>query len=164
MAPKLSPELESLVSADPELSPLAEQLSAMQQELASFREAQAAEREALDAERQLMGQAAEIDRQVQTVREAHPDYAEADWDSIYERAIALDGDVLKAAERYEQDQERTIQSYLARKQAVPAAVNPSPGVGTVTEDGGDEGPGTLDDAQRRAEAYLQANDLADFTG
>ena len=163
--PPLPQELQALVESDPELTPMAQQLTAMQQELAAFRQAQADEREALEQERSQMAQAAEIDRMVGVVREEHPEYGEDDWESIYDRAIAYEGDVLRAAEAFQADQDRIIQSYLAKKSSTPAAVNPTPGLGTITEGTEEEeGPGSLDDAQRRAEAYLSANDLSEFSG
>lgn len=161
-APELSPELAQLVASDPELTPLAEQLNAMQNELAGFRSEQAAERQALAEERQLMTQAAEIDRMVQAVREEHPDYGDDDWKAIYDRAVAFDGDVLQAAELFEADRSRIIAEWTASK-ATPHAVTPTSG-GAVVTDAEPAELHTLDDAQRAAEAFIQENDIAEFSG
>jgi hypothetical protein len=159
--PELPAELQSLVASDPELTPLAEKFASMEQRLAQFEAAQAQERQALAEERQLMAEAAEIDRMVGVVREEHPDYGEADWQAIYDRAVAYDGNVLEAAARYEADKDRILQSYLSQKSA-PHPVTPT-GANVVTEPE-HEGPTTLAEAQKQAEAYLHANDLEEFTG
>jgi hypothetical protein len=160
---ELPAELQQLVSSDPELAPLLERFTGMESRLKEFEQAQAQERQALEEERQLMTQAAEIDRMVQVVREEHPDYGDEDWQAIYDRAVAFDGNVLQAAELYAADQDRIVQAYLSRK-PVPQAVTPTPGAATVTEDQGDGEPMTLDQANKAAQAYLDANDLAEFTG
>jgi hypothetical protein len=162
VAPQLSPELAALAESEPELAPLAQQLTAIQSRIDSFEKQQAEERQALEEERLLMGQAQEIDRMVQVVREEHPDYSDDDWQAIYDRAVAFDGNVLKAAELFEADRNRIIESYIAAK-PVPHAVTPTKGGAVVTEDE-PVAVHTLDDAQRAAEAYISANDLAEFTG
>lgn len=160
--PALPPELAQLAQSDPELSPFLNQVNAMQQRLDQF-EAQQAEREqAMAEERQLMAEAAEIDRMVQVVREENPNFGDDDWDAIYDRAEALNGDVLSAAEKYKADMDRAVQAWIARKEA-PAAPAPVGGGAVVTEDDVPEMQ-TLDDAQRAAEAFLQANDLSEFAG
>jgi hypothetical protein len=99
---------------------------------------------------------------VQVVREENPNYGDDDWQAIYDRAVALDGDVLKAAELYKADTDRIIASYLQSK-PVPNAVQPTPGAGTVTEDEGEE-PTTLEDADKAAQAFIRANDLSEWGG
>lgn len=159
---ELPAELQALVASDPELAPLAERFAGMEQRLAEFEQSQVQERQALAEERQVMAEAAEIDRMVQVVREEHPEYNESDWQAIYDRSVAYDGNVLQAAEMYAADQARIVQDWINRKEA-PQAVTPTSGAGTVTE-GEHEAPKTLEDAQIQAEAYLAANDLAEFAG
>ena len=159
---ELPAELQALVASDPEMAPLAERLASMERELHGFRDQQAAERQSLAEERQLMDQAAEIDRMVQVVREEHPNYDENDWQAIYDRAVAYDGNVLQAAEAFAADQTRIIENYLSQKTA-PQAVTPTAGAGTVTEPEVEEHM-SLDDADKAAQAFLQANDLEEFTG
>jgi hypothetical protein len=159
---ELPPELAQIAQSDPELAPFLKSVSEMQQRLDTFEAQQAAREQALAEERQLMSQAAEIDRMVQAVREEHPDYGEDDWQAIYDRSVAFDGDVLKAAELYEADKARILESYLSQKQT-PHAVTPTPGAAVVTEDEPAELK-TLDDAQKAAEAFINANDLSEWTG
>jgi hypothetical protein len=161
-AVELPPELAQVAQQDPELAPLVEQFTSMQQRLDKFEKQQAEREQALAEERQLMTQAAEIDRMVQVVRTDHPDYGEDDWQAIYDRAVAFDGDVLKAAELYEADRSRIIEGYLAQKQT-PHQVTPQSGAAVVTEDEPTELK-TLDQAQDAAEAFIQANDLSEFAG
>lgn len=162
VAPELPAELRQIAESDPELTPVLDRFAQMEQRLQQF-ESQAAEREAaLADERALMAQAAEIDRQVQVVREQNPEYGDADWQAIYDRAVAFDGDILQAAQAYQADHDRIIQSYLAAKQT-PTPAAPLPNPGTVTESTEAE-PMTLDQADKAAQAYLDANDLNDFTG
>jgi len=167
-APELAPDLAKLVESDPEMAPLASEMAKLQAELKSFRDEQANERQALEDERLLMAQANEIDRQVQVVKEAHPDYKDDDWSAIYERAVYYDGNVIKAAELFEADRARIIAEWTAAK-PVPAGVTPLPGGGTVTEpveeDLSDLTPKEqYDRADAAAQAYLAANDAQEFTG
>lgn len=162
VAPELPAELAALVQSEPELAPMAQQFAEMRSRLDTFEQQQAAREQAMAEERQLMEQAGQIDQMVQAVRESHPDYGDSDWDAIYDRAVAFDGDVTRAAELYEADRDRIIQSYLSSKQT-PHAVTPTPGGGTVTEDEPVELQ-TMDDAQRAAEAFISANDLSEFGG
>ena len=160
--PALPPELAQVAQQDPELAPLVDQFTQMRTELDQFRQEQAEREKALAKERELMNQAAEIDRMVQAVREDHPDYSDDDWQAIYDRAVAFDGNVLRAAELYEADKNRIIESYLSQKQT-PHAVEPTGGAGTVTEDEPTK-LNTLDDAQAAAEAFIEANDLSEWVG
>lgn len=161
-AVELPPELAQVAATDPELAPLVDEFTSMKQRLDQF-EAQQREREqAMAEERQLMTQAAEIDRMVQVVREQHPDYTDPDWQAIYDRAVAFDGDVLRAAELFEADRSRIVENYLAQKQT-PHQVTPPSGGAVVTEDAPVELT-TLDQAQEAAEAYINANDLSEFAG
>jgi hypothetical protein len=162
VAPELPAELKQIAESDPELQPFLDRFQQMEQRLQSFESAQAEREQALADERALMAQAAEIDRQVQVVREAHPEYADEDWQAIYDRAVAYDGDVLQAAEAFQSDRDRIIAGYLAQKQT-PTPAAPLPNPGTVTESTEQE-PMTLEDADRAAQAYLDANDLREFTG
>lgn len=155
-------DLAALVESDPELEPFAKQMAAMRAELDSFRAEQQSEREALQEEAQMMAQAQEISRQVDAVREAHPEYGDDDWNAIYDLADARDGNVLQAAEVFQAINDRAIESWTSRKEA-PKAVTPTPGAGTVTVDEG-EGPSTLKEADAAAQAFLEANDLTEFTG
>jgi len=159
---ELPPELAQVAQQDPELAPLVEQFSSMRAELDQFRAEQQQREQAMAEERKLMAQAAEIDNMVQVVREQHPDYGEDDWQAIYDRAVAFDGDVLKAAELFEADRSRIIESYLSQKQT-PHSVTPPSGGAVVTEDEPAELT-TLDQAQKAAEAYIEANDLSEWGG
>jgi hypothetical protein len=159
--PPLPPELQSVIESDPELAPVVSRLAETQQQMEQFMAQYSQERQELEQERKLMAEAQEIDRMVQVVREEHPDYGDDDWQAIYDRAHAFDGNVLEAAKRYAADQDRIIQSYLSRKQQAPAA--PAPGAGTVSEAVEPEHL-TMDEADRAAQAYLDANDLTEFTG
>jgi len=161
-APELSPELAQIAETDPELAPFLKTVSEMQQRLDQFEAQQTQREQALEQERQLMAQAAEIDNMVQAVREDHPEYGEDDWQAIYDRAVAFDGDVLQAAERYQADKDRILSDYLASKQT-PHQVTPPKGAAVVTEDEPAELK-TLDDAQAAAEAYINANDLSEWAG
>jgi len=163
VAPELSPELAQIAQSDPELAPFLQDFASMKSRLDQFEEQQAEREQALQEERQLMDQAAEIDRMVQVVREDHPDYGDDDWTAIYDRAVAFDGDVLKAAELYAADQDRIIKDWVAKKQQPPPSVQPESGAAVVTEDE-PEALRTLDDAQAAAEAFIQANDLSEFGG
>jgi hypothetical protein len=158
---ELPAELKQIVDSDPELQPFVDRFAQMEQRLNAFEQAAQEERQALENERLLMDQAAEIDRMVGAVREQHPEYNDDDWQAIYDRAVAFDGDVLKAAELFQADRDRIIQSWVAQKTAAPAA--PLPGAGAVTESTEQE-PLTLDQADKAAQAYLDANDLSEFTG
>ena len=156
-------DLQSLIDRDPDLQPLAQQFSAMQQRLDAFEQQQAEREAALAEERQLMDDAAQIDRMVQAAREQYPNWVDEDWQAVYDRAIALDGDVTRAAELYAADQDRIIQSWLAKKQATPASVAPAAGAGTISESETQESM-SLDDADKAAQAYLRANDMEEFLG
>ncbi len=160
--PEPSPELATLAQTDPELAPFVEKFTAMEQRLNQFEQQQAEREQALAKERQLMAEAQEIDHMVQAVREDHPEYGDDDWQAIYDRAVAYDGDVLQAADRYEADKARIIEQWTAAKQT-PHAVTPTTGGNVVTEDEPVELT-TLDDAQAAAEAYIAANDLSEFGG
>jgi hypothetical protein len=160
--PELPPEMARVAETDPELAPFIQEFANMRSELQEFKQQQEQQQQAMAAERQLMDQAAEIDRMVQVVRTDHPEYTEADWESIYDRAIAVDGDVLKAAELFQADKERILSEYLDSKET-PQQVTPQGGAGVVTEDEV-EAPKTLDQAQEQAEAFLAANDLQEFGG
>ncbi len=157
-----APELAQLAQTDPELAPFVEKFTAMEQRLNQFEQQQSEREQAMVQERQLMAEAAEIDRMVQAVREDHPEYGDDDWQSIYDRAVAVDGDVLRAAELYEADKSRIIEGYLSQK-PVPHAVTPTTGGDVVTEDEPAELK-TLDDAQAAAQAYIDANDLSEWGG
>jgi hypothetical protein len=159
---ELPPELAQLGQTDPELAPLVDQFQQMRSELDSFRQEQQQREQAMAEERQLMDQAAEIDRMVQAVREDNPNYGDDDWQAIYDRAVAFDGDVLKAAELYANDRSRIIEGYLSQKQTPHQVTAPSGG-NVVTEDEPTELT-TLEQAQEAAEAYLEANDLSEFGG
>lgn len=161
--PELPPELAQLAQTEPELKPFVDRFAQMESRLAAFEQQAAQERQALEEERQLMADAAQIDQQVQAVREAHPDYGDDDWQAIYDFAVAYDGDVVQAAETYEANRSRIIADWTAQKQAVPASVAPTAGAGTVAE-GAEEESMTLDQADAAAQAYLDANDLSEFTG
>jgi hypothetical protein len=160
--PELSPEMARIAETDPELAPFLQEFNAMKSRLDSFEASQTEREQAMEQERLMMSQAQEIDRMVQVVREEHPEYTDDDWSAIYDRAVAFDGDVLTAAEKFQSDRDRIIQDYLSRKES-PAAVQPSQGAGTVTED--EEQPmETLDDAEKAGLAFLEANDLMDWSG
>jgi len=161
-APELPAELQQIVQSDPELQPLAERYAALEQRLAAFEQSQQEQVQAMEDERLMMAQAAEIDRMVGVVREQHPEYGDDDWQAIYDRAVAFDGDVLKAAELFQADRDRIIQGYLQQKSA-PAPAAPLPNAGAVTESTESE-PLTLDQADKAAQAYLNANDLVEFDG
>jgi len=160
-APQLSPELQALVNSDPELRPFAERHAALEQRMAEFEASQAQREQALEQQRFEMAMAGEIQRQDQEIRSAHPEYSEEDFNAIYERASFYDGNLLQAADQFEADKARIISAWVAQKAAVPTAAQPSPGAGTVSEPE-HEGPRTLDDAQRQAEAWLQANEAQDL--
>lgn len=162
VAPELSPELAAITQSDPELAPFVQEFASMKDRLDQFERVQTEKQQAMDDERQLMTQAAEIDRMVQVVREQNPNYGDDDWQAIYDRAVAFDGDVLQAADLYEKDRARIIEQWTSSKQT-PHAVSPTSGGGVVTEDEPAELQ-TLDDAQRAAEAYIEANDLSEFGG
>ena len=160
--PQLPSDLAKLVESDPELSPLAQKLASVEQELNSFKEAQAAERARLEEERQVMAQTAEIEQQARAVAEAHPEYKDDDWQAIFDRAQAHDGNVLRAAQLYEADKDRIIQSYLSSK-PVPHSVTPTSGAGTASESTEQE-PMTMEEADAAANAWLAANDAQEFVG
>jgi len=159
---QLPGELQQLVASDPELTPLAKQLASLQNELESFKAAQAQERQELEIERQVMAQTAEIEQMVRVVGDQHPEYSEDDWQAIFDRAQAFDGNVIEAADRYEADKDRIIQSYLSAK-PVPHSVTPVSGASTAAESTERE-PMTLDEADKAAQAWLAANDAEEFTG
>jgi len=159
---QLPNDLKELVASDPELSPLAQEIASLRSELDGFKQAQAAERQELELERQVMAQTAEIEQMVRVVGEQHPEYAEDDWQAIFDRAQAFDGNVLEAAERYEADKDRIIQSYLSSK-PVPHSVTPVAGAGTATEST-EKKPMTFEEADAAAQAWLSANDAEEFTG
>jgi hypothetical protein len=158
---ELPAELKAIVDSDPELQPFVDRFAAMEQRLNSFEQQAQESAQAMENERLLMDQAAEIDRMVGAVREQHPEYNDDDWQAIYDRAVAFDGDVLKAADLFQADRDRIIAGYLEQKQVAPAA--PLPGAGTVTEPT-EEKALTLDEADKAAQAYLDANDLSEFSG
>lgn len=162
-APEVPADLQALIDRDPDMQPLAQQFAAMRQRLDSFEQQQAQREAALAEERQLMDDAAQIDRMVQAAHEAHPNWSDDDWQAVYDRAIAFDGDVTRAAELYAADQDRIIQSYLSQKQATPASVAPQAGAGVVSESE-PEGPADLDAGHEAALAYLRANDMEEFIG
>lgn len=159
----LPQDLAALVESDPDLRPFAEQMAAMRNELDEFKSSQAAERAALQEEQTMMAQAQEISRQVDAVREAHPEYGEEDWEVIYDLADARDGNVLQAADIFQAQIDRSIARWTEQKQT-PHSVTPQPGAGTVSEASEQEGPQTLKEADDAALAFLQANDLTEFTG
>jgi hypothetical protein len=163
VVPEIPADLVPLVESDPELKPFAEQMAAMRAELDGFRAEQAAEREALQEEAAMMAQAHEISQQVDAVRAQHPEYSEDDWEAIYDLADARDGNVLVAADIFQQINDRAIKSWTDRKEA-PQAVRPQPGAATVSEDAEQQGPTTLKEADAAAQSFLDANDLAEFTG
>jgi hypothetical protein len=161
-APELSPDLQQLVASDPELTPVAQKLAALEQELAGFKASAERERAELEQERQVMAQTAEIEQMARAVAEAHPEYKDEDWQAIFDRAQAFDGNVLQAAQLYESDKDRIIQSYLSTK-PVPHSVTPTAGAGTAS-DTTEKEPMTLDEAEKAANAWLAANDAEEFTG
>jgi len=109
-----------------------------------------------------MAQTAEIEQMARAVAEAHPEYKDDDWQAIFDRAQAFDGNVLQAAQLYEADKDRIIQSYLSTK-PVPHSVTPTAGAGTAS-DVTEQEPMTLDEADKAAHAWLAANDAEEFTG
>lgn len=166
--PAIPGELQQLIDSDPELKPLAGTLSAMQQRLDQFEAQFAAREQALAEEQKMMADAYQIDQMVQAVREAHPNYNDSDWQAIYDRAHAVNGNVIEAAERYEADKARIISEWTAQKQATPAST-PLPGAGTVAEASGEDlsdlsPKEVMDRADAAAQAFLAANDLTEFTG
>lgn len=165
--PAVAPELEALKQSDPELSPFVDRFAAMEQRLAAFEAQAVQERQALIEERQMMADAAEIDQQVAAVREAYPNWNDDDMQAVYDRAIAHDGDVARAAELEAAHRDRIIKEYWAQKQKAPAA--PVPGGGTVSQSTASEDEDIsyeekLRRADAAADAYLAANDMAEFTG
>ena len=160
--PQLSPDLQQLVASDPELTPVAQKLSALEQELAGLKAGAERERAELEQERQVMAQTAEIEQMARAVAEAHPEYQDDDWQAIFDRAQAFDGNVLQAAQLYEADKDRIIQGYLATK-PVPHSVTPTAGAGTAS-DATEKEPMTMDEADQAAHAWLAANDAEEFTG
>lgn len=164
---QLAPELEALKQSDPELSPFVDRFAQMEQRIAQFEAQAQADRQALAEERQMMADAYDIDQQVAAVREAHPDWGDDDMQEVYDRAVAYDGDIVKAAELVAANNDRIISSYLSRKQQAPAP--PVPGGGVVSQSQPDEGEDLsyherLSRADAAAEAYLAANDMAEFSG
>lgn len=159
---QLPQDLQQLVQSDPELSPVAQELASLRAELDGFKQSQAQERQELELERQVMAQTAEIEQMVRVVSEQHPEYSEDDWQAIFDRAQAFDGNVLQAAELFEADKDRIIQSYLSSK-PVPHSVTPTSGAGTLAESTEDK-PLTFEEADRAAQAWLAANDAEEFTG
>jgi hypothetical protein len=160
---ELPQELSSLVEQDPELKPVADAMAAMRAELDQFRAEQQQEREALQEEAQTLAQAQEISRQVDVVREAHPDWSDEDWEVVYDLADAREGNVLQAADIFQAQYDRNIAHWTAAKET-PHGVTPTPGAGTVTEAAEHDGPTTLREADDAAQAFLDANDLVEFTG
>lgn len=70
-----------------------------------------------------------IESGIAAVRQANPNYTDADVQDILTMAFAYNGDVSKAAEAYQAVTQRVTESYLAQKESVPASLNQPSGTG-----------------------------------
>lgn len=108
-------------------------IRAMEQRLAGFEQANAAAAEAQRMERLQMNLVAEMNRQEMIVKEAHPQWDQEDIDAVYEISAFYGGDLVQAANRFDDIISSRISKILNGKGA--AAANPAlapVGVGAAT--------------------------------
>lgn len=126
-----------------------EALKSQNQELQSWRQQE-------EEQRQLAFIEQDIARKESFIRQQNPSYKQDDIDSIYVMSYAFGGDLIQAAQAYEDQRRRFASEYIASKGNVPASLGP------VTPDSGAQAPegfgrdlnAAHDYAKRRAAAEL----------
>ena len=147
------PELDSI--EDPELQPLKKAFSDMRSELESMRNERMVEHAQREQQQLHDAVVGELQRQENIIRQSHPSYTDGDIDAVYELGSFYDGNLLKAAERYEQIVAGRVERYLAGKGAAveaTTAVVKNP-VSPSNEE--EQRTVTLDDAHRAAMEALR---------
>lgn len=123
----------SALAQDPELAPLAQHIASLQDEVAQTRQLVQQQQEQAQQEQMHMALVGEMQRQHALIQSQHPEYRDGDLDAIYELAMAHDGNLLNAQQRYEEIKSGVLSSYLDGKQQVATTpVAPVSGGGTVS--------------------------------
>jgi hypothetical protein len=148
----------SILDNDPELAPLKQYVEGLRTDVQSIKgefDTWKADQEAQQMEMAIVG---EIQRSVNAIRQARPDYGDGDIDAIFELASYHDGDMFAAAQRYDQIFADRMNRWMASKQAPIQESGAIGGGGTISSP--DSGPKTWEDAKRQAlefAAQLDAN-------
>lgn len=149
------------VADDPELAPLATALQGLQRQsqeqaamLEHFRQEQAFQRQAAEAELRHQQHIANMQRQVNDIRQANKHYDDEDIRAIVELGSFYNDDLKAAQQRYEAHIARRLDRYFAAKAgATPPSVQPQPGAGVLSEQ--ERAPLTLREAEEEAVEYLR---------
>jgi hypothetical protein len=64
-----------------------------------------------------------IDAQLNTIRSENPSFKDEDLRDIISMGYAFGGDLLRASDAYKQITQRSIESYIGKKESVPASLN-----------------------------------------
>jgi phage gpG-like protein len=80
--------------------------------------------EAMQAQQQYNAGAAELQRQEMAVRNANPSWKDDDFTTVYELALAHNGNLVKASEQYNSLRTRIVADYMNTKAAVGTNTSP----------------------------------------
>lgn len=144
---------------DPEAA-LKAHYDSLSQEVQTMRAQLEAERQQAQAEQAYYTLAAEIQRQEAMVRESNPHYSDADLNAIYEIAPSFGGNLVQAANRYEEIVSNRVSQILNSK----AATVQETGIQPLGTPGHAQEPRhfeTLDQADAAAREYLRQLELQD---
>jgi len=160
-ATSATPDIARLKEEYPELAPFLDQTTALQQRLDSFEQAQRERQEAEALAYTQMAVAGELQRQENILISQHPEWnvpdpetGERAIDHIYELSSYHDGNLLTAAQRYEQIINGAVGRYVQGKASVAetSGLTPPRGVAGTSEQ--PTAPQTLDEGLKAALAHL----------
>lgn len=96
---------------------------------------------------------AQLDRQLATIQQQHPDWNDSDLQGIIDLGFATNGDLMKAAEQYQALQDAALTRYLEKKGSVttPASLPSSPAQTPAVQ------PKTEKELHAAAQEYLRSH-------
>jgi chaperonin cofactor prefoldin len=97
--------------------------------------------------------AAELQRQEMAIRASNPTWTDADFSTVYELALAHNGNLMKAADQFTALQQRVISNYMGQKGSVSDGVQPAGRASNAIDI--QEPPKTTKEAHSQAYEYLK---------
>jgi hypothetical protein len=110
----------SALENDPDLAPVKNLIEGLQNQVKSIQETYKADQEKARNENMRLAVIGELTRQENIIKSTHPEYTDADVNSIYELSSFHDGNLMKAQERYDEIFQDRLSRYLEGKQGAAA--------------------------------------------
>jgi len=157
----VTPDLNQVINqlrADPDLAPVAQIVEGLGQQVKDFQATLDQATEAARQEQMQMAMVGEIQRQHAIVSETYPHFKESDIDTVYELALAHDGNLLEAAKALDGYRSTLLSGYLEGKQQI-ADTPIAPSLGGQALSQTPQNPQSLEQATEIALETLKAAGL-----